>query len=78
MSRVAELGCIVCGSPAQIHHWRENNERRNDLFIIPLCLFHHTEGTEAIHNGLHNFEMAYGTQRQLFSKVLDQLARRIK
>ena len=77
MDRVAEMGCIICGAPAQLHHWRVGNERRNDLYILPLCQHHHT-GEQGIHGGVKSWEMAYGDQRHLFAKVLDQLARKIR
>lgn len=52
LSRVAELGCLVCGSPAQLHHPREGQgkaQRAQDWLCVPLCPLHHT-GPEGIHN----------------------------
>jgi hypothetical protein len=52
MNRVAELGCLICGSPAQLHHPREGQgkgQRAQDWLVMPLCPSHHT-GPEGIHN----------------------------
>jgi hypothetical protein len=52
MHRVAELGCLICGSPAQLHHPREGQgkgQRAQDWLVVPLCPDHHT-GPEGIHN----------------------------
>lgn len=52
MARAAELGCLICGSPAQLHHIREGQgaaQRAQDFLVIPLCKSHHT-GSEGIHS----------------------------
>lgn len=43
-SRVAALGCLICGGPAQLHHPREGEggaQRAQDWLVVPLCERHH-------------------------------------
>lgn len=74
-SRVAELGCIICGRPAELHHltgagmglkshWSE---------VIPLCPEHHRTGKDAVHAGKKSFEAKFGTQRELLEIVRSRL-----
>jgi hypothetical protein len=68
LSRLAELGCILCahlgtpGTPAQIHHLREDQgaaQRGSDWTAIPLCEPHHT-GAAGLHGlGRRGFETRY-------------------
>jgi len=37
LKEVAELGCIVCGALAEIHHVRKHGEKRKHSQVIPLC-----------------------------------------
>lgn len=44
IERVASLGCLICGAPANVHHIMHaaGKERRRDhRFIAPLCSVHH-------------------------------------
>lgn len=76
MSKVAELGCIVCRregygiSPAELHHPRANagmGQRASNFDVIPLCPAHHRIGGHgiAIHAGQKTFEARYGTEAEL-------------
>ncbi len=50
---VAELGCLICGSPANLHHVREGqgmSQRASDWLVVPLCREHH-QGNTGIHSG---------------------------
>lgn len=52
MDRVASIGCLICGAPAQLHHPRDGvgkAQRSSDWLVVPLCEPHHT-GPEGIHN----------------------------
>jgi hypothetical protein len=52
MGRVAELGCLICGSPAQLHHPRMGQgkaQRAQDWLVVPLCPTHHNP-PEGIHS----------------------------
>ena len=78
LSRVAALGCIVCGAQAQVHHIRAGRGmalRASHYDTIPLCPPHHTTGGYgvAIHSGQKEFEKRYGTERELLSQVRAEL-----
>ena len=77
-SRVAALGCIVCGAPAMLHHPRfcaGMGQRASDWLVIPLCPDHHQNGGlgTAIHAGQHIFEQNHGTEAQLLAKVIQRM-----
>ncbi|MEE9510347.1 MAG: Ref family recombination enhancement nuclease [Candidatus Bathyarchaeia archaeon] len=67
MSRVAELGCIICKSPAELHHLTGAGMGLRSKDIIPLCPFHHRTGGHgnAIHAGTETWENIFGTQEEL-------------
>lgn len=51
MQRVSELGCLICGSPAQLHHPRmaeAKGKKASDWLVVPLCSAHH-HPPEGIH-----------------------------
>lgn len=51
LDRVAGLGCLICGSPASIHHLMTapGKERRRDhRYVVPLCREHH-QGDTGVH-----------------------------
>lgn len=69
---VAEVGCIICGSPAEIHHIREGmgaSQRNDNWNILPLCPIHHRLGGAGIayHAGADSFALNYGSERDLES-----------
>ncbi len=85
LSRVADLGCIVCRneglnpSAASIHHIRKGQgmgQRASHQETIPLCPIHHQHGgyRVAIHAGQKAFESRYGTETELLEQVLELLA----
>ena len=44
MDRVARMGCLVCGKPAELHHSMSapgKIRRRDHRFVVPLCEVHH-------------------------------------
>lgn len=52
-SMVADLGCLICGAPANLHHVREGqgmSQRASSWLVTPLCVEHHT-GNAGIHSG---------------------------
>jgi hypothetical protein len=74
LSRVAALGCIICGAEAEIHHLRTGMGlgMRNDYKnAIPLCPSHHRSGgyKVAYHAGRLAFESQFGTETELLEKV---------
>lgn len=69
MSRVAEIGCILCirlgygETPAELHHIRRGagmGMRSSHMSVIPLCPEHH-RGNSGVHGlGVKGFEKKYG------------------
>lgn len=83
MSRVAELGCILChhlgniGEQAHLHHLREEQgaaQRGSDWTTIPLCPEHHI-GSSGIHGlGRKEFERRYKlTELDLLAMTIERL-----
>lgn len=75
MQAVAELGCIICGSPAAIHHIRAGqgmSQRAGNCLVIPLCPEHHQHGGHgvAIHAGQKTWEGLYGTEMEMLDKTI--------
>lgn len=76
-SRVADLGCCVTGGPIPtIHHchggsmldigiYRAKGKKPSDWLVIPLAVWLHVMGNEAIDGGklsVREWEARYGTQ----------------
>lgn len=69
MSRVAEMGCIICerngyeGTPAEVHHIRTGvgaGKRASHRDTIPLCPLHH-RGNDGVHGmGRKAWERHFG------------------
>jgi hypothetical protein len=76
---LSQLGCCICRQPPQIHHligikYRGMGQKADDVFTIPLCLYHHT-GPEGIHTlGKRAWEAKYGFQ----DDWLEETERRIE
>ena len=78
MSRVADLGCICCGQPAELHHPRKHTGlglRSSHFDVIPLCPNHHRLGKVSVHLGKVEFEKRYGTQLEILEKVNREIER---
>ena len=76
LGRVAELGCIVCDSPANIHHIREGQGvgmRASHYLTIPLCREHH-QGEFSIHNSRREFQNIYGSELDLLAQTIKRLS----
>ena len=72
MGRVAELGCIICRRPAEIHHL-PGRPLRNHWRCIPLCPDHHRNSNVCVHAGRRSFEARFGTEEELLKKTLELL-----
>jgi hypothetical protein len=51
IARIAAMGCLVCGAPANVHHIMRapgKIRRRDHRFIAPLCQPHH-QGDHGVH-----------------------------
>ena len=78
LNRVAELGCIICRRPAQIHHIRTGmgkSQRNDNRHVLPLCPDHHQHGGigVAFHAGRTTWERCYGTEKELHEQVKEEL-----
>lgn len=73
--RVAALGCVVCGNPAEIAHVvgkpsvteriREPKPKgkklqRHDFLVLPACPFHHRLAPDSLDLNPREFERRYG------------------
>lgn len=76
LNAIANLGCVICSSPACIHHLRHGmgmGQRNNHYNVIPLCFLHH-QGKEGIHTlGTKTWQKKYGSETDLLTKVNKQL-----
>lgn len=84
LSKVAEIGCIVClnenhgQSPAEIHHVRTGKgmgQRATNYEVIPLCPLHHRSGGYgvAFHAGSKVWQERYGSEESLLNQVKEML-----
>lgn len=78
--RLAEIGCVICSQPAEMHHltgnkYRGMSQKANNYQVIPLCPSHHRTGGHgvAIHAGIQTWEAKFGSQEELLEKVLNIL-----
>lgn len=77
-NEVRALGCIICHSPALLHHCKKNPtfpDKRKHRPFIPLCLFHHQfHGVgNSFHDGQETWEELHGTQEKLLLRVFKLL-----
>lgn len=80
LDRVANMGCLICGAPASIHHPRfacGMSQRSNHWFAIPLCKFHHQDGPfgQAIHNGCQEFERNHMSEVDMLAEVIRRISK---
>lgn len=82
IARIAEMGCLVCGGPATVHHVTSDGYKRitrSHLLVTPLCPVHHQiqhgprESVEAL--GHAGFAKAYGVDLLAEAKRLAEDAR---
>lgn len=80
LSRVADVGCIVCllteevFTPPEIHHIDGKTKKDAHFKAIPLCHYHHREGSDneaytSRHPYKVRFEERYGTEQYLLEKT---------
>lgn len=73
LNRVAEMGCIICKRPAEIHHIGNGamGKQASNYEVIPLCPEHHRTGGYgvAVHAGRKAWEANFGSERDLLEKV---------
>ncbi len=79
LNAVAELGCLICGKPAQIHHVRSGcgmSQRSEHIGgTLPLCPEHHKDGGFGIafHAGSKIWQKNYGTEEEMLEEVRSRL-----
>src|SRR3546814_20403026 len=73
MARVAAMGCIICGGPAEVHHVRTGNQGRDDARVVPLCPFHHRDSRMGFH-GLGRALLFYAAPGSSLSAQAERLA----
>lgn len=76
MDRVVALGCIVCGSPAEVHHLTgDSGIGQKSRRVLPLCPPHHRTGGYgvALHAGVRGWEARHGEQIDLWYRVNELL-----
>lgn len=89
LARVASLGCIVCGYSAEVHHLKHDpitgqhlgmGQRASHFHTIPLCPGCHRLGGYGVayHAGPRAFELAHGTEIDLWTKTQRLLGMEVK
>jgi len=72
-----EYGCVICRSPAEIHHIEGARAKRKGMpgwgewYILPLCPHHHRIGPDALHENRRAWEKRHGTQAFFFSIIAE-------
>ena len=79
LTKLAEVGCIVCRlelsvfTPAEIHHIRAGQglaQRASDKDAIPLCFHHHSaQGVDGFHKHPKTWQEAHGTELELLDQT---------
>ena len=88
MDDVASLGCIVCRreghgeTPAEIHHLDGKTKVGAHFHIIPLCYFHHRQGSDTAqftsrHPYKRRFEERYGPEIELMF-IVEELVMKLR
>ena len=74
LDKIASLGCIICTSPAEIHHIRSGmgmGQRSPHSRVLPLCPAHHRTGGYGVayHAGRGAWENNFGTELKLWEQL---------
>lgn len=79
LSDVAEIGCLICRRPAEIHHVRAGmgkGQRSQHIGgVIPLCHEHHRTGGHgvAFHAGKRTWQERFGSEKKLLEQVREKI-----
>lgn len=76
--RVIQVGCILCGSPAGIHHCGTGAGGRKDhMKVLPLCWYHHQgpDGIDGREYGMskRRWQERHGTEEELMKQLTERL-----
>ena len=77
MGKVAEMGCLICQAPAQVHHVHGHAfGSKSNWRVVPLCYLHHHMGPfgHCVHMGTKTFEKNYMTQEAMLAIVNERLS----
>jgi len=72
MSLVAEIPCLICARPAEIHHCGTHmGGGRDHMKVIPLCPPHHRTGGYgvAFHAGKNRWQEHFGYESEHLETV---------
>lgn len=75
MGRVAELGCILCGQPAEVHHIKEDqgtSQRASHWLTVPLCTDCH-RGATGVHGDKTMLRIYNVTEMDLLAMTIKSL-----
>lgn len=76
MGRVAALGCLLCGEPAEVHHVRQGQgmaQRASHWLTVPLCPACH-RGPAGIHGDRSALRAAGIDEMGLLALTIERLA----
>lgn len=67
--RLCKRGCLICGKPAEYHHERKVNGRRDHRYGAPLCSVHHRTGRDSRHTlGFEKFKERHGVDLDAYAE----------
>ena len=75
LGRLAEMGCVICQRPAEIHHVRAGmgiGQRNSHIGgTLPLCPDHHRNGGYgvAFHAGRQQWQKNFGNEVDLLNEI---------
>ena len=83
LEQIVQIGCIVCRTngkhtPPQVHHIEGSRKEGAHFLTIPLCYYHHQEGSDceaytSFHPYRARFKKRYGTENFLLQKTKDMI-----
>lgn len=76
MARVAALGCLLCGQPAEVHHLREGQgmqQRASNWLTVPLCPDCH-RGPRGIHGDRSALRVRKLEELDLLAMTIERMA----
>ena len=70
---VRDLGCVICGAPAENAHTRTGGTSRKGDYttIIPLCFEHHRGGKDSYHAGAKSFAARYNLDLEAIAAAVE-------
>lgn len=71
---VHDLGCVICGAPAENAHARTGGTSRKGDYtsIIPLCFWHHRGAKDSYHAGAKSFAATYHLDLEAIAAAVEE------